>query len=526
MANIIVSDSKISNFQLSQQLDIPIAIIDADNYYFAKKYDTNIYIYNYPTNSYSLYRGVSHGIAALEYIDGYLYVLSDSTKYTVIKNGETIIESTHGSLTGTSQTYHVDNTRIYVFRYLNDSPMYVSINQTTHALSSGGSTSSMLCNYPVLVNNYYHSGAYKISGATYIYGIYRTSGTYPYGNMTTVVNNANLGGGFSFVLDNIFIQSRTGYSYNFTNNTTSLLDIETTSMATYMGDFNPSLKIAVVPELTTDKYVKFIKWQSVEYDITYSIKDKTGNETYVTSEHNSPITKVRFNYSGSTVSYIFTTLSGNISGTYTPTLPEESTLAGFSRSPNSNIVEFGLNSDISIYFDENTTFYEVYKKYVPPATTFSMNLYTNTANRLVLDKESFLTLVGTLNGALRERCDIVNPKIIIEYATIPNFNYVQIPIWSRYYYVTDVVSVRKNLWEISLTLDERFSYKNDILALNDLMIARAESNVWYNPYLVDEMIPTESGTQRTVIEIPNPTLPAGDPKFPFVVTVIATSNTN
>ena len=526
MASVIISDRKTVEYTNPNQRQIIVAIIDADNYFFAHQYGSNIYTYNFPTNTYTLYTGVSFAIMGLEYIDGYLYVISSSSSYAVYKDQQAVKTGTVSSILDIHHTYHIGNDRIYVVKTFTNTSMYLTINQSTHALTAGGGITGLLTNRPYKYGDYHFSGGYKNSSSSSFYtgGIYRTGSTVPFGNSTLAVSNENLSGGFSFVLDDILIQSRTGYSYNLTNNTTAMLDVYTTRYDTYFGDCNQTLKIAVVGEYMSTTEIRFTKWQSLEYDITYTIKDKTGEETYVTSEHNSPISKVRFNYSGSTVSYVFTTSSGVKTGTYTPTLPEESTLAGFSRSPNSTIVEFGLNTDVSIYLEENTTFYEVYKKYVPPATTFAMNLYTNSADRLVLDKESFLTSVGTLNGALRERCDIVTPKIIIEYATLLDFNYVQIPIWSRYYYVTDVVSVRKNLWEISLLLDERYSYKNEILALKDVIIARAESAVLYNPYLADDMIPAERGTTRTVTEISNTSLSATESSYPFVVAVVAKSN--
>lgn len=156
--------------------------------------------------------------------------------------------------------------------------------------------------------------------------------------------------------------------------------------------------------------------------------------------------------------------------------------------------------------------------------TFGIGLYKNTADKLVLDKSLFLDPVGILYGSLRDRCDVINPRFIIERESLPVFNYVSIPIWNRYYYVNDIVSVRYGFWEISLTVDERMSYKSEIMALKDVIIGRAEDPIWWNPYFTDNQIPVESGLNYTVIEISNSTFSRAESAYPFVLAVIAKSS--
>ena len=156
----------------------------------------------------------------------------------------------------------------------------------------------------------------------------------------------------------------------------------------------------------------------------------------------------------------------------------------------------------------------------PPTGDMTMNLYQNTADKYVLDKSSYLTSIDTLTGTLRDRCDIISPTIIIERDALPNFNYVYIPTFNRYYYLNGIVSVRKNLWEISLTLDERMTYKTDILALENVIIGRAESATWYDPFYVDDKIPVTAGLRHTVTEISNTTFSRAESSYPFVVSVV------
>lgn len=70
----------------------------------------------------------------------------------------------------------------------------------------------------------------------------------------------------------------------------------------------------------------------------------------------------------------------------------------------------------------------------------------------------------TLHGAFRDECPISDPQFIIESDTnFTQYNYVYIADFKRYYYITEVVSVRTKVWRISLHVDVLMSFKNSIL---------------------------------------------------------------
>lgn len=100
-----------------------------------------------------------------------------------------------------------------------------------------------------------------------------------------------------------------------------------------------------------------------------------------------------------------------------------------------------------------------------PDGYFSLTLYKSTAEEHRVDKTNYLTQVGELGGVLRDTTSLINIAIEIEYKDVPNFNYVYISKFNRYYYVTDITSIRTNIWEISLSVDVLMSYKNGILNL-------------------------------------------------------------
>ncbi len=227
----------------------------------------------------------------------------------------------------------------------------------------------------------------------------------------------------------------------------------------------------------------------ISYSLIYKIASDSGSIIYKELSNSAPIKKVRFSYTGNTVAYIFNTLSDDITGFYNPQIPDGYILVGYSFNSKGK-QQIALNMDVEINIGQNATFYEVYGKFTPPTTTFDLNLYQNTAETNRVDKSSFLNSVGTLSGALRERCSLVSPVLTIEYPKVPDFNYVYIEAFGRYYFVTGVVSVRYNLWEISLECDVLMTYKDKLLEC-EAFIDRNENT--FNPLIVDRRKVIEQG---------------------------------
>lgn len=131
---------------------------------------------------------------------------------------------------------------------------------------------------------------------------------------------------------------------------------------------------------------------------------------------------------------------------------------------------------------------------------FDLMLYQNSAEVNRVDKTSYLVSVDTLTGVFREECSMQRPSILINTLEIPSFNYVYIPVFNRYYYVTSITTVSYGLWRVELNCDVLMSFKDKIKSLSAL-IGRQEND--YNNYLVDNEIPTEKTPQITVIDIPS-----------------------
>ena len=121
--------------------------------------------------------------------------------------------------------------------------------------------------------------------------------------------------------------------------------------------------------------------------------------------------------------------------------------------------------------------------------SFSVYAYNNNSENNKVTKS--LTAVGEYSGTLKDDTSMVDPVILMELPSVPTFNYAQIPMFNRYYFVTDIVAVRTNLWEIHMHCDVLTTYRSPIL--NSMATLERQENL-YNLYLPDNLLPTEGRT--------------------------------
>lgn len=132
--------------------------------------------------------------------------------------------------------------------------------------------------------------------------------------------------------------------------------------------------------------------------------------------------------------------------------------------------------------------------------SFSIVLYNNTdeLNRI---KKTHLASGVSISGNLREESSVVDPVITVEYAgTLVNYNYMYIPEFHRYYFITNVESVATKLWRIHAHCDVLMSFSDGILACTGV-IARQENE--YNLYLSDSAFKAYSNPRLQVRNFPN-----------------------
>lgn len=131
------------------------------------------------------------------------------------------------------------------------------------------------------------------------------------------------------------------------------------------------------------------------------------------------------------------------------------------------------------------------------AFTISLFKTASENNRVV----KALTDEKQLSGELRNQTSVLNPSIRIESAyNISTYNYAYISEFGRYYYITDITSVRTNCWIISLRCDVLMSYSDQIKAITGVVV-RQESNP--NKLLVDRLERLQSNKEIDILYYPD-----------------------
>ena len=137
-----------------------------------------------------------------------------------------------------------------------------------------------------------------------------------------------------------------------------------------------------------------------------------------------------------------------------------------------------------------------------------INLYVNSSEPERVIKS--LTDVATLTGSLHNESDVVNPYVIIEGAYFPSTaNYAYISDFGRYYYVTEVSSIRNGYIGVSLASDPLMSFANDIKNLRAIIDRQADM-AHANVYLPDDVIVHDSREFYAVKQFSNGFNDAGE----------------
>lgn len=301
----------------------------------------------------------------------------------------------------------------------------------------------------------------------------------------------------------------------------TLLTKSLTSAQLQESYYNMIWDFGNIPQETTTVFTEWLlSVADPIYPYSYTVKNYSGDMVLSSIIESPSMVKADLVVVGNQKTL---TLTGSNGRTYTmqweSETPEGMQFLGLSASPNSNRPTLLANTETAVSWTGDLIFYESYGKYRPPTTVFDINLYQNTAEPNRVDKGTYLTGVGTLSGALREECSIITPSIVYQSSTVPTFNYVYIPIFNRYYFVTSLSSVGKNLWRMELNCDVLMTYKQQIILLQGV-IGRQERD--FNPLLVDNELPTQNNPIVEVIDIPSDAFntQTSDAGHNYVITVI------
>lgn len=108
-----------------------------------------------------------------------------------------------------------------------------------------------------------------------------------------------------------------------------------------------------------------------------------------------------------------------------------------------------------------------------------ITLYKVSDAKNVLDKTLDNTTALKLVGTLRDKSDVVSPYILIQ-SNPMDYNYAYIQEFNRYYFIEDIVSVRKNAWILNLSVDVLMSYNTEIKLMHGI-VSRLTDGSEYAP---------------------------------------------
>ena len=113
---------------------------------------------------------------------------------------------------------------------------------------------------------------------------------------------------------------------------------------------------------------------------------------------------------------------------------------------------------------------------------FTVALQSNSSPKNQLDKS--VSGVLSVSGTLKEGTSVIDPVILVQapLSTLVNANYMTISAFGRFYFITDIRSIRNDLVEISGHVDVLSTYAAGIRG-NNAIIYRQEND--WNLYLDD-----------------------------------------
>lgn len=110
-------------------------------------------------------------------------------------------------------------------------------------------------------------------------------------------------------------------------------------------------------------------------------------------------------------------------------------------------------------------------------------------------------VIANLEGTLKSPSSVVDVVIDIEGGSPVGFNYMFIPDFNRYYFVTDSVSVNNRLFTVSGHVDALTTYASQIMGFRVITSRQASQ---YNSYINDSRAVAFQNPKHKTIAFPNP----------------------
>lgn len=142
---------------------------------------------------------------------------------------------------------------------------------------------------------------------------------------------------------------------------------------------------------------------------------------------------------------------------------------------------------------------------------FNILLQVSNSEKNRLDKD--VTTLATVTGVLKSETSIINPVIMMEgdVSQFATCNYMEIPVFGRKYFITNIRSIRNGLFEISARVDVLSTYATQIRQ-NTAIIHRQENRwnlylndgtfrIYQNPMVLTREFPNGFTTQEFVLAV-------------------------
>lgn len=135
-------------------------------------------------------------------------------------------------------------------------------------------------------------------------------------------------------------------------------------------------------------------------------------------------------------------------------------------------------------------------------------LYINDSERQAIYKD--LQAGITFSGYLRGESSVINPSFMLETDNPTSYNYCFIPDFDRYYFISNITSVRTNLWRIDCSVDVLMSYQEQILNLDVIVSYITDGEPTAETYFSGEPWQALVKTKTDVLQFPNGLLDDGE----------------
>ena len=133
-----------------------------------------------------------------------------------------------------------------------------------------------------------------------------------------------------------------------------------------------------------------------------------------------------------------------------------------------------------------------YMNYKPNEVLIETYINNNENNTLYKNNLEFK---GVFTGAFRQNVSVTEPIIELELNEYPNFNYIYVREFNRFYFISNVVVSNKNLYLIYCSVDVLMSFRHDIDNLTVLLNRSTSKN---SDFLIDDFALGESDYDITI----------------------------